>query len=362
MKTNHLIALGAAAALAVAAAVTVSLTGSSKRTDAVSTATLFPALAGQINDVGKIVVQRKDETVTLAKTGDAWTVGEKYDYPAAFEKVRKVLVDLTELRPLEQKTSTPSLFPDLQLEDLTQPDAKSVLLTLKSAAGQDLLAVYVGKERLARGGTGNDATYIRQANQTQTWLAKGRLSLDKGPVSWLDRALTDVPKERIAKAVLIQPDGTKVTVSRAKATDKDFVLADVPKGKKTKSEWDINNVASPLDHLELDDVLPATAVPLPAKLGSAEFTTFDGLVLHVDLVPKDDQTWLRFAATYQAPTTAPSEDETKAGKLKSADDVKKEADALNAKTQAWAYKVPDWKLDNLRKKTADLVEDEKKGS
>ena len=40
---------------------------------------------------------------------DAWTVAEKYNYPAAFEKVRKVLVDLTELRPLEQKTSTPSL-------------------------------------------------------------------------------------------------------------------------------------------------------------------------------------------------------------------------------------------------------------
>jgi Domain of unknown function (DUF4340) len=363
MKTNHLIGLAVVAALAVAGAVAVSLTGSGSRSDAVPKGKLFPTLAGQINDVGTVVVQRKDETVTLAKKGDAWTVTEKYGYPAAFDKVRKLLVDMAELQPLEQKTSTPSLFPELQLEDLSQPDAKSVLVTLKSAAGQDMVATYVGKERVARGGTDNDAVYIRKSGENQTWLAKGKLSLDKGAVAWLDRVVTDVPKERVAKAVLTQPDGSNVTVSRAKATDKNFALADIPKGKKVKSEWDVDNVAAPLDHLELDDVLPASDVPPPpGKIATAEFATFDGLVVHVDLVPKGDQTWLRVSAKYAAPAAAPTDDETKAGKLKSADDVKKEVDALNAKTQAWAYKVPDWKLDNFRKKTVDLVEDEKKGS
>ena len=139
MKTNHLIALAVAAAIAVGGAVAVSLSGSSG-SGSQKTAKLFPSLAAQINDVGTVIVARKDETVTLAKKDNGWVVAEKYNYPASFEKVRNLLVDLAELQPLEQKTSTAALYPELQLEDLSQADAKSVLLTIKSANGQELLA------------------------------------------------------------------------------------------------------------------------------------------------------------------------------------------------------------------------------
>lgn len=361
MKTNHLLALAVVAVVAVGGAVAVSLSGGPDN-DAGPAASerLFPALASQLNDVSQVVIQRKDETVTLAKKDGNWVVAEKYDYPAAFDKVRKLLVDLAELRPLEQKTSTPSLFPELQLEDLSQPDAKSVLVTIKGPNGQDVLATYVGKERFGRGGTANDAVYIRKANENQTWLAKGKLSLDKGPVSWLDRLLADVPRERVKTVTVTQPDGTAVTVSRAKPEDKDFTLADMPKGKKAKSEYDVNAVAGPLEHLELDDVKPVADIHVPPQPGTSQITTFDGLVVKAELVPSGDQTWVRFSATYAAPATPPSDDDVKAAKLKTADDVKKEAEALNAKSQAWVYKIPDWKLDNLRKKMPDLVEDEKK--
>lgn len=363
MKKNHLIGLAAVAVLAVAGAVVVSVkTGPTTSQETASNARLFPALGGKINDVARVVIARKTDTVTLLKNGNNWGVAEKYNYPANFEKVRKLLVDLTELRPLEQKTSTPALFADLQLEDLSAPDAKSVLVTLKAADGKDLLATYVGKERFARGGTGNDGVYIRKADENQTWLAKGTLGVEQGPVNWLDRDLVDVAHERVAKVVITQPDGTSLSVSRDKVTDQHFTLADIPKGKKPKSEYDVDQLASPLDTLQLDDVLPANDVPAPAngKLGTAEITTFDGLVVHVDLLPKDKDTWLRFTASYAAPATAPSDADATAGKLKKPDDVQKEVAALNAKTKGWLYKVPDWKADNLRKKTADLVEDEKK--
>ncbi len=361
MKSKHLIGLAAVAVIAVAGAVAVSFTGSNSGPDMPATARLFPGLADKINDASQIIVARKSETVTIDKKGDTWVVAEKHDYPAAFDKVRKLLVDLTELRPLEQKTSNPVLFRDLELEDLSQPAAKSALVTVKAASGQDLAALYVGKERLARGGTGGDATYVRKSGENQTWLARGRLALENGAIGWLDRQILDVPHERVAKAVIAQPNGGPVvTVTRAKATDKDFALAGMPKGKKAKSEWDVNQVASPLESLELDDVLPAADVAVPDKGGYAEFDTFDGLVVRIDLAPKDDKTWVRLSAKYVAPATAPTDDETKAGKLKSADDVKKEVEALNAKAASWAYRVPDWKLDILRKKVDDLVEDEKK--
>lgn len=362
-KRNHLIGLAVVAVIAVAGAVAVSIkNGPTSGDEPPASARIFPGLAAHINDVSRVIIARKAETVTLVKAGSTWDVAEKYNYPANFEKVRKLLVDLAELRPLEKKTSDPTLFADLQLEDLKTPNAKSVLVTLKDAQGKDLMATYVGKEEFARGGTNNDGVFVRPADQNQTWLAKGTLGVDQGAANWLDKSIIDVPHERVEKVVVTQPDGATLTVSRDKVSDAHFTLADVPKGKKIKSDWDVDQVASPLENLELDDVRPAADVPAPAdgKLGSAELTTFDGLVVHVELLPQDKDTWLRFSASYAAPAAAPSEADMKAGKLKKPDEVQKEVAALNAKAKGWLYKVPDWKVDNLRKTTADLVEDEKK--
>lgn len=355
MKTTHLMALGVAAVVAVGAVVALNSGGSGS--GAVSSERLFPALAAKVNDVGTVIVARKDDTTTIVRKGDTWAVSDKNDYPAAFDKVRKLLVELAELRSLEQKTSTPDLFASLELEDLSQSDAKSTVVTLKDAGGGDLVSVVVGKVRVGRGGSSGDGVYVRKANENQTWLAKGRISLERGDVSWLDRVVIDVPRERVAKAILAQPDGSRVVVARPRATEKNFTLEGVPPGKKAK-EWDVNQAATPLERLELDDVRPAAGSPDAKQY--AEIVTFDGLIARADLVEIDGQTWVKVSARYEQPASSPSDEEVKEGKLKNADDVRKDVEAINAKTSAWLYRLPDWKTDNLRKKLADLVEDEKK--
>lgn len=357
MKSTHLMALGAAAVVAVGAVVALNTGGSGSGPGSASSERLFPTLAARVNDVGAVVVARKDDTTTIVRKGDTWTVSDKSDYPAAFDKVRKLLVELAELRSLEQKTSTPDLFASLELEDVSLADAKSTVVTLKDAAGGDLVSVVVGKVRVGRGGSAGDGVYVRKANENQTWLAKGRISLERGDVNWLDRVVIDVPRERVAKATLAQAGGSKVVVTRPKATEKNFTLEGVPSGKKAK-EWDVNQVATPLERLELDDVRPTTAGAEAKQY--AEIVTFDGLIARADLVELDGQTWVKVSARYEAPASTPSDGEIKEGKLKSADEVKKDVETINAKTSAWLYRLPDWKTDNLRKKVADLVEDTKK--
>jgi hypothetical protein len=361
MKQSHVIALGVAAILAVGGAVAVSLSGSGSSTPAASER-VFPGLASRINDVASLTVARKEESVTVARKGEAWVVPAKHDYPAAFDKVRRLLLELSDLRPLEQKTSSPSLFASLELEDLSQADAKSTLVTLKDANGGDILSTYVGKQRFGRG-AGGDGTYVRKAGGNETWLAKGRVQPDKATINWLDKNLSDVARERVSSVVIVHADRSKVEAVRAKATDKNFTLKTaVPKGKKVKSEWDINNLAAPFERLELEDVRPLSEILVVAGGPYAEVATFDGVIMRADVVEADGQAWVKLAARYEAPTASPSEDETKEGKLKSADDVKKEVETFNARVGAWAYRLPDWKTENLRKKLADLVEDEKSGS
>jgi hypothetical protein len=355
MKSAHLVALGAAAVVAVGAVVALNTGGSGSGT--VSSERLFPALAAKVNDVATVVVARKDDTTTIVRKGEVWTVSDKSDYPAAFDKVRKLLVELAELRPLEQKTSTPDLFASLELEDLSQADAKSTVVTLKDTGGADLLSVVVGKVRVGRGGASGDGVYVRKASENQTWLAKGRLSLERGDVNWVDRVVIDVPRERVAKATLVQPDGAKLVVSRPKATEKNLTLDAVPAGRKAK-EWDVNQAAAAFERLELDDVRPMPASVEPKQY--AEVATFDGLIARADIVELDGQPWVKISARFETPAAAPSEEEVKEAKLKSADEVKKDVEALNAKTAPWLYRLPDWKTDNMRKKVADLLEEEKK--
>jgi len=360
MKTSHVIALGVAALVAVGGAVAVSLSGTGSSTPAASER-VFPGLASRINEVASLTVARKEETVTVARKGETWVVPAKHDYPAAFDKVRRLLLELSDLRPLEQKTSSPSLFASLELEDLSQADAKSTLVTLKDANGGEILSTYVGKQRFGRG-AGGDGTYVRKAGGNETWLAKGRVQPDKATVNWLDKNLSDVARERVARVTIVAAGAPKVEAMRAKATEKNFTLAGVPKGKKAKSEWDINNLAAPFERLELEDVRPLSEIPAVAGGPYAEVATFDGMIVRADIVETDGQTWAKLSSRYEAPAAAPTEDETKEGKLKSADEVKKEIETLNAKVANWAYRLPDWKTENLRKKMSDLVEDEKSGS
>jgi len=361
MKTSHVVILAGVAVAAIGGAVAVSLSGSGSNAPSTNER-VFPALAGKLNDITSLTVARKDETVTVAKKGDAWVMPAKHDYPAAFDKVRRLLLDVADLRPLEQKTSSPSLFASLELEDLSAAEAKSTLVTMKDASGNTVLATYVGKLRFGKG-AGGDGTYVRREGSNETWLAKGRVQPDKGVVSWLDRGLIDVARERVATVLLVQADGSKVEAARVKATDKNFTLkSEVPKGKKVKSEWDVNNLAAPFERLELEDVRPVADILVAPGSPYGAVATFDGVVVRADLVEFEGQTWARLNARYEAPSAAPSEDEIKEGKLKTAEEAQKEVEAFNAKVGSWVYRLPDWKTENLRKKVSDLVEDEKSGS
>lgn len=380
MKPKLLLGLAVAAIAAVGAAVAVSTAQRSPTTQAESGQRLFPDLAAHANDVKAIAIARKDGTFQIAREGEQWVVPDKFKYPADFDKVRKLLVGLSELRTLEAKSSSPSLYPAMEVENVDAADAKSVQVTLKDGSGHDLLSVIVGKQHFGKGGSGGDGVYVRKAGDAQAWLAQGRLSVDRDIVAWLERKVVDVSRDRV-RDVTVQADSHKLVVKRAKPDDKDFTLVDAPADRKVKSAWDVNAVGGAFEGIELDDVRPAADLDFSASSPVTEATTFDGLHITAAFVEKDGTTWTRFSARFEAPaepvaTKSENKPETKddaknkdgakpetakaepspASKLKPAADVQKEADAINARVGGWAYKLPSYKIDTLRKKLNDLLE------
>ena len=315
-----------------------------QRADATAAAgaLLLPGLMERINDIAVIRIERGAQTMNLVLEDGRWTLAEKAGYPARFEVVKTALVALGRLKTIEAKTAKAALYPKLWLGDPGPAEAKSTRLTMLDDAGASLGAIIVGKTRDGAAGAGRTGVYVRRPGEARAWLADGDPKLPADAIDWLDRKLIDLARERIASARLEPPDGAAVEVTRADAGQRDFTLAGVPEGQKIKSAGSVNAVAWTLERLRFDDVTSADQVDFAtAAAGTATYTGFDGLTVRVTLAAKDDATWARLEAS--------ADDDAKP-------EAREEAAAIQARTDGWAFRLPEPKLEKLRTRLADLIE------
>ncbi len=323
---------------------------------------VFPDLAAHVNDAAKITVQTAEQKFSIVRTGKGWAVADKYGYPAKFDLVRQTLVGLAQLKTVEAKTAEPALYPRLEVEDISQKDAKGELLTLEDAKGEKLASVILGKRHYGRGADQAVELYVRKAGEAQSWLSTGTLERNDDLKPWLVRDVAALERDRV-REVTVTPAGDKAyTLSKAKPGEGDFTLSDVPPDDKAKSAYELNSVAGALGLLLLDDVLPAKDLKPDAKLlTTLDYKSFDGLTVELALYEQDGKKWAKLKASYSAepPPAAPAEAAKSAAApptLKSAEEVKKEADAIDARGKDWLFGLAASDVVNLEKKLSDLVE------
>jgi Domain of unknown function (DUF4340) len=335
MHARSLILLASATAALAVIAIAVLASGDRGVSRAAPGQSAFPALAARLGDVVSVTVSRNGTTMTLIRNGDNWLVAEKGNYPANVAKISQIVRAMADLTLVEPKTQNPDLYPRLEVED--PGNGKSALVAVKDKSGGDLAQAIVGKRRYDRLGAGNDGVYLRKPGEAQSWLARGTLDPSGDVASWLDRQIIDISEKKIAKVILTQADGTKLVISRS-APDAHFAVEDAPADTKFKSESTISGPAGALETLDLDDVKPASELPVPDKdVVTASFTTFEGLTIDVRLMDRDKTNWVAISATGSGSTEA---------------DAKKIAE----KVSHWTYAIPAYKANLLKTKLADLVE------
>jgi len=326
---------------------------------------IFPKLGGRINDVAAIEVTAGGDKFVIEHKDGVWSVPAKDGYPARIDAVRRLLIGLAEIKTYEAKTRKPDLYARLEVEDASAKEAKSTRVTVADGSGSPLADLIVGKRHFSRGGTGPAKTYVRKTDEEQAWLAEGDLEVAQTPLDWTDKRILDVARDRIRRITLGHPDGENLVLEQVgKATEK-FRIVDLPAGTTLKSDGDVNARASALAGLAFEDVRRAGEIPFDAAAaGSAEFRTGDGLVVRIRMAEKDDKIWLSVAADVDEaardePSAAAENERSgdgKADQLKPLDEVRQEAAQINSRAGGWAYVVPDYKLDYLRTRLADLIE------
>lgn len=321
---------------------------------------LFNELGSRINDVAKLEVRTTSQTATIVRKSGNWHIDSRGGYPASFEKVKKTVLDISQLRVLETKTSNQDHYARLGVADPATKGSDGKRLTLSDEAGTVLAALLVGNDRIrADGGSASGAFYARKPEVTQALLVQGNLNLSADPNDWLDKLVINIDGTRV-KEVTIQQAGQKpIRIAKADPDARDFALADMPGGQKLKSATALNTLATGLEQVNFDDVVPATAFSFPSARTVTEVRTFDGLIATVTLAKVDNKIRAAFklaadpnvkpAAATPVPTgTAPTPTPPPVS-------AAEEAKTLNAKLGDWVYTLPDYKANLLLKQLSDLT-------
>jgi len=331
---------------------------------------LFPQLEEEADSItGITLTAAGSETIaTFKKQEDRWTVVEKDGYDADEASVRKLLIQLTDAKVLETKTSNPDLYARLGVEDVSGENASGMLVTLDGAS--EPLAVIIGSTAPQA-----DGTFVRRSGDDFSVLVGGNIDPSRTPGLWLDKAIMDVAANRVHRVVISQPDGETLEVLKTARGETDFVVLNVPEDRALQSPAAANSIGGTLGGMRLEDVRAGNE--MPEEITVSVFETFDGVVITIRSWEEDEMAMAVFNVAFNedlarrflvpepdvlADDMADHATEEAAGETADTEPQdplaqdREEADELQAKVAGWAYEIPLFKRSNLNKRMDALLE------
>lgn len=374
MNTKSILIAGVLAVVLVIAGLLATKDGSSEAADVTEDGAFLAGFYDRINDVALLEIATTDATFNVRRDGERWTLDERFGYPVQVDQVRSALIALADMETVEEKTGDPARYADLGVQPVggdPTADHQSRSVTLMDEAGAELASVIVGKTRSGgRGGT----FYVRRPAETASWLVKGKLpALPDSGDAWLDKKILELKRDEVKAARIAHQDGERVTISKEEG-ETDFSLHEMPSDRELAYASAPGSIAGALQYLNFEDVERAEGFEAPGEaLSVSNYWSRDGLKITVELWDKEETPYARFQAAYDpdsSPTLAlgpmPSPEEPSEGEEdaeapatytpRPADEVRAEAEALNARLEPWIFKLPAYTKTNLTKRVEGMLE------
>lgn len=349
---------------------------------------VLPGVAQHLGEVSEVrVVTAGDVTaVTLRKLDDKhWGVMERAGYAADQQKLSRLLMNLKDLKVVEEKTAVPANYARLGVEDVKGEKATGArvdLLGLKEPA-----SLIVGSMAGARG------SYVRPAGSATSVLAEPQVSVERVPSNWLDRRVLDVATDRVQEVRITAGKASPYVVTREQPGQADFAVANLPKGHELSSPSAANTAAGALADLTMDDVRAASAgSPPQGETSHAEYRLFDGTVITLTGTKAGNDHWLAIAVAFDeaqfqrfapkpaapaenaapagagqpmapavpaasavTPATLAGDAEKPATAPRTVEQARQETETLAHRADGWLYKVPAYKFETLFQPIDDLL-------
>lgn len=331
---------------------------------------LFPGLLDRINEVAAMHVTTATGGYRIVRQEGGFGVAEKGGYPVEQGQVVKNVLAIAELKKLERKTADPARYAEIGVQDVPTPDSSTKIVSLRDASDKELAALVLGQTRTGRN---SKSIFVRKVGDPQAWLVEGNLDLREDATAWLDKKILEVKRADVRAVRTQHPDGELVLVSKAKPEDSAFHVENVPPDRKLKYATVANGMGGALEYLNLQDVARADSFEPPeGEPVRTSFWTFDGLRIDVALYEKDSKTYASFRASYDAegpaelaavgpvlseePAEAPEGEAAPEKPRRPAEEVRAEAEKLDARLARWVFEIPAYSKTNLAKRNDELTE------
>lgn len=334
MDRRHLLVLSAAAAVAIGAAVLLTPETAERSTlpgGPAGGSLAFEGLAGRLQAASHIEVRKHDASLTLLRQGEAWVLPDRGGWPARPEKVREMLVGLTELRLVEPRTADPAQLDRLGLDDPMRPGSTALLVRVLDPTGAPLAELVVGRRRVRTAGNLPESAYVRRPGETQAWLAEGRLPVDADPQLWVDRDIANLPQDRIRRVAVRRAGEPGLVLARGEEPEAKLRVVE-PADAPPADEVALDEIARAFEFLTFLEVKPEAEIP-GTPLGESRFELTEGLSVTVLPHRDEDRLWIRLQAEGSGA----------------------EAERLNARWRGWAYQVGAWKEKAFLPRAEDLA-------
>ncbi len=330
MDRRTLILLGAGAVATVGGALLLT-PGEAPPPPASASPLAFPGLAARLAEARVIEVRRHDGTLEIRREdADRWVLPAKAGHPVRPERVREVLVGLTELRLTEPRTANPEMLERLGLEDPAQAGATSSLLRVLDGRGQPIAELVVGRRRMRVQGNVPETVNVRRPAESQAWLAEGRLPLDGDPNLWIDRDIASIPRDRVRAAAVSRAGEPPLVLRRGRDPEAGLAVVE-PAETPELDELSLDEVARAFEFLTFLDVRRAADIP-GARIAEARFELTDNLRILVTTHKEGEELWATLSA-----------------------EGDEEARQLGARWSGWAYQVGQWKERAFAPRLEDLA-------
>tara|TARA_Y100000590_G_scaffold93798_1_gene106286 strand:+ start:21018 stop:22028 length:1011 start_codon:yes stop_codon:yes gene_type:complete len=211
---------------------------------------IFNNINDNINEIEEINIDNNKKKILIVKDkdNDNWYMSTKSNYKVRNEVVRKNLIQISELRFFEKKTSEEFLYSRLDLDYPNDEDGDSKLITLKNNNNKPLVQFILGKKK-------KDGVYLKKINDKQTWLTTGILEMSKFEKDWLETKIMDISYENIKKILINRSDNDGSFSLTKDEKNENLLIDNLNKDQIPKSDLIANFLGYFFTNLVFDDVV-----------------------------------------------------------------------------------------------------------
>jgi hypothetical protein len=202
--------------------------------------------------IDNITITSNERTLEFVKVNNSWHLTN--NYPLNDKLINKLLLQLSNLKFVDKKTSNPENFPQLQLDAPASQNSKAIRIALKASANESAVVDWIiGKKiNVTVGGVDTSRIFIRSSSDSQSFIVVGDLDIDVKMQYWLQQPLSDLGTIASIRGVyILDYKNNNLHFIRKSASD-NFTLINQQKYFDHKK---LTNFISDLVALECSDVV-----------------------------------------------------------------------------------------------------------